>query len=54
MFISSGSDIRLQLYMQIGADILRKALAYPARQIAKNSGLNGNAVIEKVFGMKCS
>nr|XP_027096392.1 chaperonin 60 subunit beta 4, chloroplastic isoform X2 [Coffea arabica] len=36
---------------RIGADILRKALAYPARQIAKNAGLNGNAVIEKVLSV---
>lgn len=37
---------------QIGADILKRALAYPARQIAKNAGVNGNVVIAKVFIQK--
>lgn len=37
----------------MGADIFKRALAYPARQIAKNAGKNGNAVIEKVFATKC-
>lgn len=34
--------------MQIGADIVKRAMAYPARQIAKNAGVNGNTVINKV------
>ncbi|KAI3778830.1 hypothetical protein L2E82_08215 [Cichorium intybus] len=34
---------------KIGADIFKKALEYPARQIAKNAGVNGSVVIEKVF-----
>ncbi|XP_051122384.1 ruBisCO large subunit-binding protein subunit beta, chloroplastic [Andrographis paniculata] len=34
---------------KIGADILKKALAYPARQIAKNAGVNGNTVIHKIL-----
>ncbi|KAL0417260.1 UNVERIFIED_CONTAM: Chaperonin 60 subunit beta 4, chloroplastic [Sesamum latifolium] len=33
---------------RIGADILKRALAYPTRQIAKNAGVNGNTVINKV------
>ncbi|XP_042052739.1 chaperonin 60 subunit beta 4, chloroplastic-like [Salvia splendens] len=34
---------------KIGADIFKKALSYPARQIAKNAGVNGNTVINKVL-----
>ncbi|XP_073023950.1 chaperonin 60 subunit beta 4, chloroplastic-like isoform X2 [Primulina eburnea] len=34
---------------KIGADILKRALTYPARQIAKNAGVNGNTVIEKIL-----
>ncbi|XAR65342.1 hypothetical protein NMG60_11009431 [Bertholletia excelsa] len=34
---------------KIGAEIFRRALAYPIRQIAKNAGVNGNVVIEKVL-----
>ncbi|CAA2977469.1 chaperonin 60 subunit beta 4, chloroplastic [Olea europaea subsp. europaea] len=34
---------------KIGADILKRALAYPARQIAKNAGVNGNTVIQEVL-----
>ncbi|CAI9259364.1 unnamed protein product [Lactuca saligna] len=34
---------------KIGADIFKRALEYPARQIAKNSGVNGSVVIEKVL-----
>lgn len=34
---------------KIGADIFKRALEYPARQIAKNAGVNGSVVIEKVF-----
>ncbi|KAK9090867.1 hypothetical protein Sjap_024044 [Stephania japonica] len=33
---------------QIGADIFKRALAYPAKLIAKNAGVNGSIVIEKV------
>lgn len=36
---------------KIGADILKRALLYPARQIAKNAGKNGNSVIEKVMSV---
>ncbi|KAL1551189.1 chaperonin 60 subunit beta 4, chloroplastic [Salvia divinorum] len=34
---------------KIGADIFKKALSYPARQIAKNAGVNGNTVINKIL-----
>lgn len=34
---------------KIGAEIFRRALTYPARLIAKNAGVNGNVVIEKVL-----
>ncbi|CAI9096374.1 OLC1v1032504C1 [Oldenlandia corymbosa var. corymbosa] len=36
---------------KIGADILKRALAYPLRQIAKNAGVNGNFVMEKVLSV---
>lgn len=36
---------------KVGADILKRALAYPARQIAKNADVNGNIVIEKVLSV---
>lgn len=39
----------LHLCMQIGAEIFKRALTYPIKQIARNSGVNGNVVIEKVF-----
>ncbi|XP_042982703.1 chaperonin 60 subunit beta 4, chloroplastic isoform X1 [Carya illinoinensis] len=35
--------------LQIGAEIFKRALSYPARLIAKNAGVNGNLVIEKVL-----
>lgn len=34
--------------MQIGAEIFKRALSYPTRLIAKNAGVNGNLVVEKV------
>lgn len=34
---------------KIGADIFKRALEYPARQIAKNAGVNGSIVVEKVL-----
>ncbi|KAL8035294.1 hypothetical protein ABFX02_12G088300 [Erythranthe guttata] len=34
---------------KIGADILKRALSYPARQIAKNAGVNGSTVIQKIL-----
>ncbi|XP_026425708.1 ruBisCO large subunit-binding protein subunit beta, chloroplastic-like isoform X1 [Papaver somniferum] len=34
---------------KIGADIFKRALTYPTRLIAKNAGMNGSIVIEKVL-----
>ncbi|XP_054790063.1 chaperonin 60 subunit beta 4, chloroplastic-like isoform X1 [Prosopis cineraria] len=36
---------------KIGAEIFRRALSYPARLIAKNAGVNGNVVIDKVLNV---
>lgn len=33
---------------QVGADIVRRALSYPLKLIAKNAGVNGSVVSEKV------
>lgn len=34
---------------QVGADIVKRALSYPLKLIAKNAGVNGSVVTEKVF-----
>ncbi|KAK1553166.1 hypothetical protein Q3G72_029962 [Acer saccharum] len=34
--------------MQIGAEIFKRALSYPTKLIAKNAGVSGNVVVEKV------
>ena len=34
---------------KVGADIIRKALAYPLRLIASNAGVNGSVVMQKVL-----
>ncbi|XP_070043585.1 chaperonin 60 subunit beta 4, chloroplastic isoform X3 [Nicotiana tomentosiformis] len=36
---------------KIGADIFKRALSYPAKQIAKNAGVNGNIVVEKILSV---
>ena len=36
---------------KLGADIIRKALAYPIRLIATNAGVNGSVVMNKVWGV---
>ncbi|KAI4357928.1 hypothetical protein L6164_001844 [Bauhinia variegata] len=36
---------------KIGAEIFRRALSYPTRLIAKNAGVNGNVVIDKVLSV---
>lgn len=36
---------------KIGADIVKRALSYPAKQIAKNAGVNGNIVVEKILSV---
>lgn len=33
---------------KLGADIIKKALAYPLRLIANNAGVNGSVVMQKV------
>jgi chaperonin GroEL len=35
-----------------GAEIIRKVLEEPIRQIAENSGLEGSVVVEKIRGLK--
>jgi hypothetical protein len=35
--------------IQIGADIVKRALVYPLKLIAKNAGVNGSVVVEKVM-----
>lgn len=34
--------------LQVGAEIVRRALSYPLKLIAKNAGVNGSVVTEKV------
>lgn len=34
--------------LQVGADIVKRALSYPLKLIAKNAGVNGSVVSEKV------
>ncbi|CAN6464442.1 unnamed protein product [Victoria cruziana] len=36
---------------KIGADVFKRALAYPIKLIAKNAGVSGNVVIEKVLAI---
>ena len=36
------------LIYQVGADIVKRALSYPLKLIAKNAGVNGSVVSEKV------
>jgi chaperonin GroEL len=39
----------LENYEQkVGADIVKRALSYPMKLIAKNAGVNGSVVVEKV------
>ncbi|KAF8407913.1 hypothetical protein HHK36_007051 [Tetracentron sinense] len=40
---------KASLFFLIGADIFKRALTYPLRRIAKNSGVNGSVIIEKVL-----
>lgn len=35
--------------LQVGADIVKRALSYPLKLIAKNAGVNGSVVSEKVY-----
>lgn len=34
---------------KVGADIVKRALCYPLKLIAKNAGVNGSVVVEKVL-----
>lgn len=36
------------LVLQVGADIVKRALNYPLKLISKNAGVNGSVVVEKV------
>ncbi|KAK1291312.1 hypothetical protein QJS10_CPB17g00496 [Acorus calamus] len=36
---------------KIGADIFKRALSYPSKLIAKNAGVNGSVVVEKVLSI---
>ncbi|KAK1269108.1 hypothetical protein QJS04_geneDACA006772 [Acorus gramineus] len=36
---------------KIGADIFKRALSYPSKLIAKNAGINGSVVVEKVLSI---
>ncbi|PQP93767.1 hypothetical protein Pyn_09977 [Prunus yedoensis var. nudiflora] len=35
---------------KVGADVVKRALSYPLKLIAKNAGVNGSVVSEKIFG----
>ncbi len=37
---------------RLGVDIIRKALAYPLRQIAENAGHEGSIIVQKVLSMQ--
>jgi chaperonin GroEL len=45
-------SMKLEGDMNIGANIVKRALEEPLRQIAKNAGLEGSIVVEKVKDMK--
>ena len=46
LIVSAKSLVLMSL--QVGADIVKRALSYPLKLIAKNAGVNGSVVIEKV------
>ena len=39
----------LACILQVGADIVLRALSYPLRLIASNAGVNGSVVVQKVL-----
>lgn len=43
------SLLRLLFTLQVGAEIVRKALSYPLRLIANNAGVNGSVVQQRVL-----
>jgi hypothetical protein len=51
--ISSGWFVDcILLPMQVGAEIVRRALGYPLKLIANNAGTNGSVVMQKVLDSK--
>lgn len=37
------------VFVQVGAEIFRRALTYPIRKIAENAGVSGSVVVQKVL-----
>jgi chaperonin GroEL len=47
-------DLKLRGDQAVGADIVRRALVAPLKQIAQNAGLDGAVVLEKIKDMKAT
>ncbi|KAJ8747736.1 hypothetical protein K2173_014511 [Erythroxylum novogranatense] len=47
--VVGGGCTLLRLASKVGADIVKRALSYPLKLIAKNAGVNGSVVSEKVL-----
>uniref|UniRef100_M1C7V6 Chaperonin-60 beta subunit n=1 Tax=Solanum tuberosum TaxID=4113 RepID=M1C7V6_SOLTU len=47
--VVGGGCTLLRLAAKVGADIVKRALSYPLKLIAKNAGVNGSVVSEKVL-----
>lgn len=43
------SYAKSDLFLQVGAEIVRRALGYPLKLIANNAGVNGSVVMQKVL-----
>ena len=50
--VSKLSDLKLEGGEAVGANIIKRALEEPLRQIATNAGLEGSVVVQKVKGEK--
>ncbi|MBW3622652.1 MAG: chaperonin GroEL [Armatimonadetes bacterium] len=50
--VSALDDLQLEGDERIGANIIRRAVEEPLRQIANNAGLEGSVVVEKVRNLK--
>ena len=48
-FILSLTLSHASCFVQVGAEIVRKALSYPLRLIANNAGVNGSVVQQRVL-----
>ncbi|KAL0410671.1 UNVERIFIED_CONTAM: RuBisCO large subunit-binding protein subunit beta, chloroplastic [Sesamum latifolium] len=48
--VVGGGCTLLRLASKVGADIVKRAMSYPLKLIAKNAGVNGSVVSEKVCG----